>query len=230
VWPVGPWEDLRPSTKLRTVFVAHPVLRLRSLPIALGVAAAFVVASAAPASAQGPGGAAALVGDDGTVAAAPGATPQQPLPVGGAAPSAPAAAAVDGEIARLAGVQALAPTAAPAAILAAVTAANAIVGLPYKWGGGHGSFEDSGYDCSGAVSKVLNAIGALDDPLDSRALRNWGEAGRGRWITVYTNPSHAYVVVAGLRFDTSGRGGKGPRWRAEPRPSSGFAARHPDSL
>jgi cell wall-associated NlpC family hydrolase len=127
-------------------------------------------------------------------------------------------------------VQALAPTAAPATILAAVTAANAIVGLPYKWGGGHGSFEDSGYDCSGAVSKVLNAIGALDDPLDSRALRTWGEAGRGRWITVYTNPSHAYVVVAGLRFDTSGRGGKGPRWRAESRPSSGFVARHPDGL
>jgi cell wall-associated NlpC family hydrolase len=212
------------------VFVARPVLRLRSLPIALGVAAAFVVASAAPASAQGPGGAAALVGDDETAAAAPGATPQQPLPVGDGAPGAPAAAAIDGEIARLAGVQALAPTTAPAAILAAVTAANEIVGLPYKWGGGHRSFEDSGYDCSGAVSKVLNAIGSLDDPLDSRALRTWGEAGRGRWITVYTNPSHAYVVIAGLRFDTSGRGGKGPRWRAEPRPSSGFVARHPDGL
>lgn len=211
------------------MFVARPVLRLRSLPIALGAAAAFIVASAAPASAQGPGGAAALVGDEGTVAAAPGATPQQP-PAGGVAPGTPVAAAVDGETTRLAGVQALAPTAAPAAILAAVTAANTIVGLPYKWGGGHRSFEDSGYDCSGAVSKVLNAIGAIDDPLDSRALRTWGEAGRGRWITVYTNPSHAYVVIAGLRFDTSGRGGKGPRWRAEPRPSSGFVARHPDGL
>jgi cell wall-associated NlpC family hydrolase len=129
---------------LRTVFVAHPVQRLRSLPIALGVAAAFVVASAAPASAQGPGGAAALVGDEGTGAAAPGATPQQP-PAGGVAPGTPVGAAVDGETARLAGVQALAPAAAPAAILAAVMAANGIVGLPYKWGGGHGSFEDSGY-------------------------------------------------------------------------------------
>ena len=114
VWPVGPLESLRPSPMLRTVFVARPVLRLRSLPIALGAAAVFIVASAAPASAQGPGGAAALVGDDGTVAAAPGATPQQPPPVGGVAPGTPVAAAVDGEIARLAGVQALAPTAAPA--------------------------------------------------------------------------------------------------------------------
>ena len=203
-------------------------LRLRSLPWALGSALALIVASAAPASAQGPGGAAALVGDDGTAAAAPGATPQQP-PAGGVAPGTPVAA-VQGEFAQLAGVQALAPATAPPQIVAAVAAANAIAGLPYKWGGGHGSFDAAGSDCSGAVSKVLNAVGALDDPLDSRALRRWGEGGRGRWITVYTNPGHAYVVIAGLRFDTSGRGGKGPRWRAEPRPSSGFVARHPDGL
>jgi cell wall-associated NlpC family hydrolase len=137
---------------------------------------------------------------------------------------------VQGEFAQLAGVQALAPAAAPPQVLAAVIAANSIVGLPYKWGGGHGSFDDTGYDCSGTVSKVLNAVGALDDPLDSRALRTWGDTGRGQWITVYTNAGHAYVVIAGLRFDTSGRGGKGPRWRAEPRPSSGFVARHPAGL
>ncbi len=210
------------------VLAAHHMPRLRSLPVAFGAAAALFVVTAAPASAQGPGGAAALIDDEGTAGAAPGATPQPP-PAGGVAPSAPVAT-IDGEITRLTGAQALAPAAAPPAILAAVTAANELVGLPYKWGGGHGSFEDSGYDCSGSVSKVLNAIGALDDPLDSRALRSWGEPGRGRWITVYTNPSHAYVVIAGLRFDTSGRGGKGPRWRAESRPSSGYVARHPDGL
>jgi cell wall-associated NlpC family hydrolase len=213
---------------LRPVPVATNTTRLRSLPWALGAALALTVASAAPASAQGPGGAAALVGDEGTGAAAPGATPQQP-PVGGVTPGTPVAV-VQGEFAQLAGVQALAPAAAPPQVLAAVIAANSIVGLPYKWGGGHGSFDDTGYDCSGTVSKVLNAVGALDDPLDSRALRKWGDTGRGQWITVYTNAGHAYVVIAGLRFDTSGRGGKGPRWRAEPRPSSGFAARHPDGL
>jgi hypothetical protein len=136
----------------------------------------------------------------------------------------------EGVVTQLAGALALAPAAAPPEVIAAVTAANSIAGLPYRWGGGHGSFDDVGYDCSGAVSKVLNAVGALDDPLDSTGLRRWGERGRGRWITVYANRSHAYLVIAGLRFDTSGRGGKGPRWRAEPRPSAGFVPRHPDGL
>jgi hypothetical protein len=80
------------------------------------------------------------------------------------------------------------------------------------------------------VSHVLNAIGVLDDPLDSSGLKRWGRRGKGDWITVYTNRNHAYVVIAGLRFDTSGRGGKGPRWRAESRRSSGFVARHPAGL
>jgi cell wall-associated NlpC family hydrolase len=192
----------------------------------VGAALASLV-MAAPASAQGPGGVAALVGDGQPVGAAPGAAPQPDA--GGSTPGAPVST-VGGEIAKLTGVSALAPAGAPAEILAAVAAANAIAGLPYKWGGGHGSFRDSGYDCSGAVSHVLNAIGVLDDPLDSSGLKRWGRRGKGDWITVYTNRNHAYVVIAGLRFDTSGRGGKGPRWRAESRRSSGFVARHPAGL
>jgi len=191
---------------------------------------AYLVLAAAPASAQGPGGAAALVGDDTRPeTAAPGAAPQGPA-AGGVTTGTPVSTAV-GEIAeRLTGVRALAPASAPPEVLAAILAANSIAGLPYKWGGGHRDFDDTGYDCSGAVSKVLNAVGALDSPLDSTGLKRWGKRGRGRWITVYTNPSHAYVVIAGLRFDTSGRGGKGPRWRAERRSSAGFVARHPEGL
>jgi cell wall-associated NlpC family hydrolase len=222
---------------LLPVPTAYLTSRFRSLPLVAGAAVALFVLTAAPASAQGPGGAAALVGDEQVqvqvqvqvqpAIAAPGAAPQ---PVaGGIAPGAPVSTA-EGETALLAGVQALAPTIAPPEVLAAITAANSIAGLPYKWGGGHGSFDDTGYDCSGAVSKVLNAIGALEDPMDSSGLKRWGERGRGKWITVYTNSGHAYIVVAGLRFDTSGRGGRGPRWRAASRPSSGFVARHPQGL
>jgi cell wall-associated NlpC family hydrolase len=210
---------------------AHHTSRSRSLPLGVLVTTAtLLVLTAAPASAQGPGGAAALVGDEQPALAAPGAAPQPEPAAGGIAPGTPVVAPADGADAQITGVLASPPVGAPAAVLAAFTAANGIVGLPYKWGGGHGSFDDTGYDCSGAVSHVLHAIGALDDPLDSGALRRWGERGRGSWITVYTNRGHAYVVIAGLRFDTSGRGGKGPRWRADSRPSRGFVARHPAGL
>jgi cell wall-associated NlpC family hydrolase len=204
--------------------------RIRSLPLAvLGATMALLVVTAAPASAQGPGGAAALVGDEQPAVAAPGAAPQ-PAAAGGIASGTPVVAPADGAVAQITGVLASPPVGAPLEVVAAFVAANSIAGLPYKWGGGHGDFDDTGYDCSGAVSRVLNAMGQLDSPLDSTALRRWGERGRGAWVTVYTNRSHAYVVIAGLRFDTSGRGGKGPRWRIEPRPSRGFVARHPEGL
>jgi cell wall-associated NlpC family hydrolase len=213
---------------LPAVLVARPSSRPSSLPRILGLAAALLVLTAAPASAQGPGGVAAQSGSEAPEVATPGAA-SQPA-VGGLAPGTPVTALVEGDSARITGVQAQAPAGAPAEVVAAIAAANAIAGLPYKWGGGHGSFADSGYDCSGAVSHVLHAAETLDDPLDSGALRRWGLRGKGEWITVYTNRGHAYVVIAGLRFDTSGRGGKGPRWRAEPRSSSGFTARHPEGL
>jgi septal ring factor EnvC (AmiA/AmiB activator) len=122
--------------------------------------------------------------------------------------------------------EASAPANAPQAVKEVIAAANAIADLPYLWGGGHGSFESSGYDCSGALSYALHGGGMLDSPLDSTGLTTWGEPGPGRWITVYGNSGHAWMVVAGLAFDTSG--GAGPRWH-DPWPNSpeGFVARHP---
>ncbi|HEY5977266.1 MAG TPA: hypothetical protein VIT85_05370 [Solirubrobacterales bacterium] len=122
--------------------------------------------------------------------------------------------------------QASVPADAPPAVQAAIEAANAIATTPYVWGGGHGSFESSGYDCSGAVSYALNGGGFLDSPLDSTGLTTWGEAGAGQWITVYGNAGHAWMVIAGLAFDTVG--GPGPRWHPAPVSSTeGFIARHP---
>ncbi len=122
--------------------------------------------------------------------------------------------------------QASVPASAPDAVKAAIEAANAIASTPYIWGGGHGSFESSGYDCSGAVSYALHGGGFLDSPLDSTGLSTWGEAGAGQWITVYANSGHAWMIIAGLAFDTSG--GAGPRWHPEPVNSpEGFIARHP---
>ena len=122
--------------------------------------------------------------------------------------------------------QASVPSAAPPAVAAAIEAANSIATTPYIWGGGHGSFESSGYDCSGAVSFALNGGGFLSSPLDSTGLSTWGEPGPGQWITVYANAGHAWVIIAGLAFDTSG--GAGPRWHPEPVNSTeGFIARHP---
>jgi peptidoglycan hydrolase CwlO-like protein len=122
--------------------------------------------------------------------------------------------------------QASAPAGAPDAIKAAISAANAIATTPYIWGGGHGSFESSGYDCSGAVSYALHGGGFLESPLDSTGLETWGEPGPGRWITVYANSGHAWMMIAGLAFDTVG--GPGPRWHSSPVDSpEGFIARHP---
>jgi septal ring factor EnvC (AmiA/AmiB activator) len=125
--------------------------------------------------------------------------------------------------------EASAPASAPQAVKDVVSAANAIGTTPYIWGGGHGSFESSGYDCSGAVSYALHGGGLLESPLDSTGLETWGEPGPGRWITVYANSGHAWMVVAGISFDTSG--GAGPRWH-DPWASSpeGFIARHPAGL
>jgi peptidoglycan hydrolase CwlO-like protein len=122
--------------------------------------------------------------------------------------------------------QASVPSAAPAAIAAAIEAANSIATTPYIWGGGHGSFESSGYDCSGAVSFALHGGGFLESPLDSTGLETWGEPGPGKWITVYANAEHAWMIIAGLAFDTVG--GPGPRWHSSPVDSpEGFVARHP---
>ena len=125
--------------------------------------------------------------------------------------------------------EASAPEAAPEQVKGAVAAANAIAMTPYIWGGGHGSFESSGYDCSGAVSYALHGGGLLESPLDSTGLETWGEAGPGKWITVYANAEHAWMIIGGLAFDTVG--GPGPRWHSSPVDSpEGFIARHPPGL
>jgi cell wall-associated NlpC family hydrolase len=115
----------------------------------------------------------------------------------------------------------------PRALAAAVRGADRIAGAPYKYGGGHGSFSDSGYDCSGSVSYVLHAAGLLSSPLDSGQLMSYGAPGRGRLITVYANPGHAFVVIRGRRFDTTGRSSTGSRWQPSLRSTSGYVARHP---
>jgi cell wall-associated NlpC family hydrolase len=148
-------------------------------------------------------------------------TPSTPAPVG---PPGKATIRKDGT--------AVAPADAPSQVQAAIAAANAIHTLPYVWGGGHRTFYDSGYDCSGAVSYVLHAAGLLASPMTSGGLAtSWGALGKGRWITVYGNASHAYMVIAGKRFDTSTGGdrwnqGSGPRWRKKKRRPLGFTGKY----
>lgn len=126
------------------------------------------------------------------------------------------------------------PAGLPDPVRAALRAGNRIVGKPYKWGGGHGSFRDSGYDCSGAVSYALHAADAVDEPMASGPLSSWGRAGEGEWITVYANAGHAWMTVAGVRLDTSAAddpgGGEGPRWRPRMTGTDGYEIRHPDGL
>lgn len=129
---------------------------------------------------------------------------------------------------------AAAPQDAPAEVQQAIWAGNKLIGKPYKWGGGHAKVNDTGYDCSGTVSFALRASKHVKTPLDSSSFMKWGEAGAGTWITVYTNPGHAFVVIAGLRLDTSATGdpsgNKGPRWRPTLRSTKGFKARHPEGF
>ena len=140
---------------------------------------------------------------------------------------------------------AIPPAGAPVRVKRAIAAANRIVRKPYVYGGGHKPYSarsaraaslDRGYDCSGTVSFALYGGGFLRSPLDSGSFMRWGLPGKGRWITVYTNPGHAYAVIGGLRLDTSGgdrlspedrRSGAGPRWRKYNRSPQGFTARYP---
>ena len=151
---------------------------------------------------------------------------------GGARESTPTLQEHDEPVATLSddGRTAIAPRSAPQRVKDVIAAANRITRKPYRYGGGHGRWEDSGYDCSGAVSYALHGGDLIARPLASSGLMDWGRAGRGDWITVYAHGGHAYMVVAGLRFDTSGRGEEGPRWRPERRSSRGYTARHPKCL
>jgi cell wall-associated NlpC family hydrolase len=126
---------------------------------------------------------------------------------------------------------ALAPPDAPETVHGVINNANQIVGKPYVWGGGHGSFYDDSYDCSGAVSFALFGGGLIPRPLTSGELMGWGEPGRGKWITVYANAGHTFAEIAGLRFDTVGaEQGSGPRWHLATVDTSSYVARHPPGL
>jgi hypothetical protein len=166
-----------------------------------------------------------------------GAAYQEPPPP----PPAPVDMTVPGAVAQLLpDGTAAAPADAPPQVQQAIWAANRIQDKPYVYGGGHGEIEDRGYDCSGTVSYALHHAGLLETPLDSGSFMRWGESGKGQWITVYTNPGHAYAVIAGLRLDTSmatiskvhrrqfkKATERGPRWRPTERSSRGYKKRHP---
>jgi peptidoglycan hydrolase-like protein with peptidoglycan-binding domain len=112
-------------------------------------------------------------------------------------------------------------------IAAVIRAGDRIATTPYRYGGGHGSFADSGYDCSGSISYALHGGGLLRSPLDSTGFMSYGRPGPGRHITIYANAGHAYMVVKGRRYDTSARSETGTRWSNEMRSSAGYVARHP---
>jgi hypothetical protein len=126
---------------------------------------------------------------------------------------------------------AYAPANAPEAVKRAIWATNFLTRKPYVWGGGHATFYDDGYDCSGTVSFLLKHAGALSQPAGSSELTRYGSNGPGRWITIYARNGHVFAIVAGLRLDTTGSyGDEGPRWRRDGRSGWGFTARHPDGL
>jgi hypothetical protein len=183
---------------------------IRIYVAALGIATvASVVASPSTASAGGSGG----VGGYNTTPPTNGQT-------------------TPGSRARLRDGLAIPPANAPARVVRAIEAANSIESKPYEYGGGHETWIDNGYDCSGAVSFALGKYGArvLDSPMPSGSFINWGEPGPGRWITTYANKGHMYVVIAGLRWDTSQTPGDGPGWSKTKLVQPGYSVRHPAGL
>jgi cell wall-associated NlpC family hydrolase len=211
----------------------------RAVPVLAGGALYPASPAAAASGSSGPTGASGLTGPTGasgptspTGTSGPTAATALPAPTG-PAPLTPALTqTVPGAVATiLPDGLAAAPQAAPAAVQQAIWAANQLVGLPYLYGGGHASFDAPGYDCSGAVSYAMHGAGLLVAPLDSSDLASWGQPGSGAWITVYTNPEHAFLEIAGIRFDTSTQGDpgglSGPRWRPLVASTTGYAARYP---
>ncbi|HWI74773.1 MAG TPA: hypothetical protein VNT55_22620 [Baekduia sp.] len=131
---------------------------------------------------------------------------------------------------------AIIPDTAPPKLVALMHAANDVARKPYVYGGGHGRiageiWTDSAYDCSGSVSYALASAGYLKGPETSGTLMTFGKPGPGKWVTIYANAGHTFMVVAGLRFDTSGRQNTGTRWQpANARSYAGFTVRHPVGL
>jgi lysozyme family protein len=118
----------------------------------------------------------------------------------------------------------------PAVVRRVIAAGDRIADKPYRYGGGHARWDDTGYDCSGSVSYALHGAGLLSSALTSGGFMSWGDAGPGRWITIYASPGHVYMVVNGRRFDTTGRTETGSRWQVQQRDPSGYTVRHPPGL
>ena len=196
----------------------------------VGIACAPAVSAAATGGAGAPG-ASAPAQSSGDQAAAPAPAPATPQDQAGGAAfgSVPAILhpTVPGSVGVIRNGLAYAPAAAPLQVQQAIWAANTLRNKPYIYGGGHQSFKSRGYDCSATVSFALHGAGLLRAPLDSSDFMHWGQRGRGQWITIYTNPGHAWAVIAGLRLDTAGPGESGPRWRTVPGSTRGFRVRHP---
>ncbi len=128
---------------------------------------------------------------------------------------------------------AIAPIDAPPVVQEIINAGNEIAHLPYRFGGGHGTFEDTAYDCSGSLSFVFAAAGLLNTTVTSGQLESWGKPGPGKWITVFAAPGHTFMYVAGLRFDTVALAETGSRWSNKPANEpdlSSFVIRHPPGL
>jgi cell wall-associated NlpC family hydrolase len=166
----------------------------------------------------------------------PGLTDVGPAPTGAASAGAKRTASDTGARVSITRASALPngvavpPLEAPEAVKQIIEAGNIIARSPYVWGGGHGKWIDKGYDCSGSVSFALAAAGLLNGPLDSGRLAQWGDAGPGRWVTIYANAGHVFMQVAGIRFDTSGQRVTGSRWQNDMRTTAGFSVRHPSGL
>ena len=200
-------------------------MRAKSLWMRIVLPLAISVAAAAPAAAQTPAPATPV----------PAGPTSAPPATGGAAYGVAFQPVVPGLVAQIVNGVAYAPDQAPDPVKQAIWAANQIVGMPYRLGGGHKlGFTDRAYDCSGTVSFAMHGAGLLAAPRDSSSFLRYGVAGKGQWITVYTNPGHAFAVIAGLRLDTSAAGdpagGSGPRWRPNLRSTRGYRARHPLGL
>jgi cell wall-associated NlpC family hydrolase len=187
---------------------------------------AFSAVAAAPAGAQTPAP---------LPVPTPAPVPAPPPATGGTAYGVVFQPTVPGLVAQIVNGVAYAPDQAPDQVKQAIWAANQIVGMPYRLGGGHKlGFTDKAYDCSGTVSFALHGGNLLAAPRDSSSFLRYGARGKGQWVTVYTNPGHAFAVIAGLRLDTSAAGdpagGSGPRWRPNLRSTRGYKARHPVGL
>ncbi len=223
---VNPWEAqalLAPARQLTPQ--ADERDDLRYLRFLVPMLATLLWAATAQASTPPPstGSGTDMTGGMGLGApATPVSTPKRPI--------------VRGDKAKIIKGLAYAPSYAPMQVKKIIWAGDKIRHKPYIYGGGHGVWNDAGYDCSGSVSYVLHAAGLLKISMDSSEFESWGQTGIGQWVTVYTNPAHAFIEVAGIRFDTSAEDdphpppGTGPRWRPLMTSTTGFMARHPNAL